>query len=69
MDLATVQAAIATELATARTEQEAKHQALQDELALLRTSAGAPAAGAAHLAPAVFAAAVTAAMPVQASDH
>ncbi len=69
IDLAAVETVIASVLATARAEQEAKHQALQDELDLLRASASAPAAVATHLDPVVFAAAVAAAMPVWASDH
>jgi hypothetical protein len=69
MDLASVNAAIATALATAQSVQEAKNQALQDELALLRAAASAPSAGAALLNPAVFAVAVAAAMPVRTSDH
>jgi hypothetical protein len=69
MDLASVNAAIATALATAQAAQEAKNQALQDELALLRAAASAPSAATSLLNPAVFAAAVAAAMPVRTSDH
>ena len=69
MDLASVNAAIASALATAQAAQEAKNQALQDELALLRAAASAPSAATSLLNPAVFAAAVAAAMPVRTSDH